>query len=45
MTMSDNDYLPGRGVDADRAVNDPGRLAAYEARTRDPLDLLALATL
>src|SRR5262249_48957155 len=41
MTMNDNDRLPGRGADADRAVNDPGRLAEYEARTREPLDLLA----
>jgi voltage-gated potassium channel len=45
MTMNDNDRLPGRGADADRAVNDPDRLAEYEARTREPLDLLALATL
>jgi len=45
MTMNDNDRLPGRGADADRAVNDQGRLAEYEARTREPLDLLALATL
>jgi hypothetical protein len=45
MTMNDNDRPPGRGADADRAVNDPGRLAEYEARTREPLDLLALATL
>jgi voltage-gated potassium channel len=45
MTMNDNDHQPGRGADADRAVHDPGRLAEYEARTRDPLDLLALATL
>ncbi len=45
MTMNDNNRLPGRGVDADRAVNDPGRLTEYEARTREPLDLLALATL
>lgn len=45
MTMNDNDRLPGRGADADRAVNDPGRLAEYQARIRDPLDLLALATL
>jgi voltage-gated potassium channel len=43
--MSDNDRRPGQGADADRAVNDPGRLARYEARTREPLDLLALATL
>jgi len=45
MTMDDNDRLPGRGADADRAVDDRGRLAEYEARTREPLDLLALATL
>ena len=40
-----NDSTHRRGTDADRAVNDPGRLAEYEARTREPLDLLALATL
>ncbi len=45
MTMSDNDPQPGRGADADGAVNDPGRLGEYEASTREPLDLLALATL
>jgi voltage-gated potassium channel len=45
MTMNDNDRLPGRGAGADRPMNDPGRLAEYEARTREPLDLLALATL
>ena len=45
MTMNDNDRVPGRGAGADRAVNDPSRLAEYEARTREPLDLLALATL
>ena len=45
MTMNDNNRPPGRADGADRAVNDPGRLAEYEARTRDPLDLLALATL
>ena len=45
MTMNDNDHQPGRGADADRAVHDPGRLAEYEAKTREPLDLLALATL
>jgi voltage-gated potassium channel len=45
MTMNDNDRRPSQGVNADRAVNDPGRLAQYEARTREPLDLLALATL
>ena len=45
MTMNDNDHQPGRGADADRAVHDRGRLAEYEAKTREPLDLLALATL
>src|SRR5262249_40715354 len=45
MTMNDNDRVPGRGAGADRAGNDPSRLAEYEARTREPLDLLALATL
>jgi voltage-gated potassium channel len=35
----------GTGADADRATNDAGRLADYEARTEEPLDLLALATL
>jgi hypothetical protein len=45
MTMNDNDRMPGRGAGSDRAMNDPGRLAEYEARTREPLDLLALATL
>jgi voltage-gated potassium channel len=45
MTMNDNDPRPGRGAGADRALNEPGRLAEYEARTREPLDLLALATL
>jgi voltage-gated potassium channel len=45
MTMNDNDHRPGPGADTDHAGNDPGRLAEYEARTRAPLDLLALATL
>src|SRR6185312_8498918 len=45
MTMNDNDPRSGPSAGADRAVNDPERLAEYEARTRDPLDLLALATL
>ena len=45
MTMNDNNHLPGQGAGADHAANDPGRLAEYEARTREPLDLLALATL
>src|SRR6185437_3559118 len=43
--MNDSDRPAGRGANAGRAVNDPERLAEYEARTRDPLDLLALATL
>jgi|SRR5262245_5423413 len=45
MTMTDNDHRPGPGAETDHAANDPGRLAQYEARTRGPLDLLALATL
>ena len=45
MTMNDKDHLPGPGAGADRAGNEPGRMAEYEARTREPLDLLALATL
>jgi voltage-gated potassium channel len=45
MTMNDNTRRPGRGADADRAVTGPRRLAEYQARTREPLDLLALATL
>jgi voltage-gated potassium channel len=45
MTMSDNDCRPVPGADADHTVNDPGRLTKYVARTRGPLDLLALATL
>jgi len=45
MTMNDDTRRSGQAADADRAVNEPGRLAEYEARTREPLDLLALATL
>ena len=45
MTMNDNDRRPAPGAEAGHAGNDPGRLARYEARTRGPLDLLALATL
>jgi voltage-gated potassium channel len=45
MTMTNNAHRPGRGADADRAANDPDRLAEYQGRTRDLLDLLALATL
>lgn len=44
MTMNDDARQSGR-ADRDRAVEDPERLAEYEARTREPLDLLALATL
>ena len=44
--MTDIDQRPGPGADDDSAAYDPsGRLAAYEARTQTPLDLLALATL
>ena len=45
MTMTDNDNLPDWDVGPDPAAKDPGRLARYEASTRQPLDLLALATL
>jgi voltage-gated potassium channel len=48
MAMTDNDNLPGRPAAADRAdraANTSDRLARYEASTRVPLDLLALATL
>ena len=45
MPMTDNDNLPDWDVGAGPAGKDPGRLARYEARTRQPLDLLALATL
>jgi len=45
MTMSDNDDRSGRGADADLPGTGPGRLAEYEAKTQQPLDLLALATL
>jgi voltage-gated potassium channel len=45
MTMRDNDHQPDQGTDADRAVNNVGRLARYEASSQEPLDLLALATL
>jgi voltage-gated potassium channel len=44
MAMSDNDDRSGQGADADPGTG-PGRLAEYEAKTREPLDLLALATL
>jgi voltage-gated potassium channel len=45
MTMTDNAHRPGQGADADLAANDPDRLAEYQGRTRDLLDLLALSTL
>jgi voltage-gated potassium channel len=45
MTMSDIDHRPGRGADADLPGNDQDRLAEYEAKSQQPLDLLALATL
>jgi voltage-gated potassium channel len=45
MTMKSNAGRLGRGAGADRAIDDAGRLTAYEARTQEPLDLLALATL
>ena len=44
MTMNDNDHRSGQDGSADLPGN-PGRLGEYEARTRQPLDLLALATL
>jgi len=44
--MNDVAQRPGPGADGHRDVDDPsGRLAAYEARTQTPLDLLALVTL
>jgi voltage-gated potassium channel len=45
MAMTDNDNRPDWDVGPDPAGKDPDRLARYEARTRQPLDLLALATL
>ena len=45
MTMADNDNRPDWDVGPGPAGMDPGRLARYEASTRQPLDLLALATL
>jgi len=42
--MTDDDSRSGRGP-ADEAASDTGRLAVYENSTREPLDLLALATL
>jgi voltage-gated potassium channel len=44
--MNDNAERPGHGASDDSAVDGPGgRLAAYEARTDNALDLLALLTL
>jgi voltage-gated potassium channel len=43
--MTDTVQRPGPGADDDPGVDPSGRLAAYEARTQTPLDLLALATL
>jgi len=44
--MDDIAQRPGPSADRDSDVDDPGgRLAAYEARTQTPLDLLALLTL
>src|SRR3974377_1425733 len=45
MTMNDKDRRPTPGAEAGHAGHDPGRWGRYEARTRGPLDLLALATL
>jgi voltage-gated potassium channel len=45
MTMTHNDNLAGWDTGADGAAEDPDRLARYNASTREPLDLLALATL
>ena len=44
--MNDNAQRPGPGPGDDDGTDDPyGRLAAYEARTQTPLDLVALLTL
>jgi len=43
--MTDTAQRPGPGADDDLGMDPSGRLAAYEARTQTPLDLLALATL
>jgi voltage-gated potassium channel len=46
MAMNDTAQRPGQGAGDEAEMNDSdGRLAAYEARTQTPLDLLALATL
>ena len=46
VVMNDNPQPPGPGPGDDRGAHDTGgRLAAYEARTEIPLDLLALLTL
>jgi voltage-gated potassium channel len=44
MTMNDDAHQSGR-VGPDRAGNGPDRLAEYQAKTSQPLDLLALTTL
>jgi voltage-gated potassium channel len=44
MTMNDNDRS-GQGAGADLSANGAGRLAEYQAKAQQPLDLLALATL
>ena len=43
--MTDTAQRPSPGADDDFGMDPSGRLAAYEARTQTPLDLLALATL
>jgi voltage-gated potassium channel len=44
--MNDSAQRPGASADGDPDVDDPnGRLAAFEAKTQIPLDLLALVTL
>src|SRR5450755_1820122 len=46
MAMNATAKRPGQGAGDEAEVNgSDGRLAAYEARTQTPLDLLALATL
>jgi voltage-gated potassium channel len=46
IAMNDTAQRPGQGAGDGAEVNDSdGRLAAYEARTQIPLDLLALVTL
>jgi voltage-gated potassium channel len=46
VVMNESAHRPGPGPGDDRDVDDPGsRLAAFQARTEIPLDLLALLTL